>query len=122
MFPSRSSKQGVLLKKAYISLCSLRIPWACIRCPFYRPKTSSLEQLVEGKANLLRMLEYVKLTEAERLLVTEGVELYQSLLEQEANTSTPHDLDSLRRAETKPIQIQGRHSNEKDRKGKPKVT
>jgi hypothetical protein len=50
---------------------------ACARCPFYRPKNSSLEQLIEGKANLVRMLEYVTLTENEQQLVTEGVELHQ---------------------------------------------
>jgi Phage integrase family len=45
---------------------------ACARCPFYRPKESLQDQLVEGKANLVRMLEFVKLTDEERLLVTEG--------------------------------------------------
>lgn len=64
---------------------------ACARCPFYRPKTTSLELLVEGKANLVRMLEYVKLTEDERLLVTEGMELHQSLIEKLANSPTPAD-------------------------------
>jgi hypothetical protein len=65
---------------------------ACARCPFYRPKTNSMEQLVEGKANLVRMLEYVKLTEDERLLVTEGIELHQSLIEKLADVPTPAGL------------------------------
>lgn len=62
---------------------------ACARCPFYRPKRNSMEQLVEGKANLVRMLEYVKLTEEESLLVTEGIELHQSLIEKLADVPTP---------------------------------
>jgi integrase len=48
---------------------------ACARCPFYRPKNSTVDQLIEGKANLVRMLEFVQLTEEEKVLVTEGIEL-----------------------------------------------
>ena len=55
---------------------------ACARCPYYRPKGSTADQLVEGKANLVRMLEFVALTEDEKLLVTEGIELHQELIEQ----------------------------------------
>ena len=62
---------------------------ACARCPFYRPKNSLKEQLVEGKANLVHMLEFVSLTEDEKALVTEGVELHQELIEKLANTPTP---------------------------------
>jgi len=62
---------------------------ACARCPFYRPKASLSDQLLEGQANLLRMLEFVQLTEEEKLLVTEGIELHQSLIEQLADTPTP---------------------------------
>jgi hypothetical protein len=39
---------------------------ACARCPFYRPKDSLKEQLVEGKANLVHMLEFVSVTEDEK--------------------------------------------------------
>jgi hypothetical protein len=62
---------------------------ACARCPFYRPKTDSGEQLVEGKANLVRMLEFVQLTEDEKLLVTEGIELHQALIEKLVDVPTP---------------------------------
>jgi hypothetical protein len=62
---------------------------ACARCPFYRPKQSTTEQLVEGKANLVRMLEFVKLTEDEQLLVTEGVDLHQALIDRLADVPTP---------------------------------
>ena len=62
---------------------------ACARCPFYRPKESLKDQLIEGQANLLRMLEFVQLTEEEKLLVTEGVELHQALIEHLADVPTP---------------------------------
>jgi hypothetical protein len=62
---------------------------ACAKCPFYRPKNSTMEQMVEGKANLVRMLEFVKLTEDEKLLVTEGIALHQELIEKLADIPTP---------------------------------
>ena len=75
---------------------------ACARCPFYRPKESLADQLLEGQANLLRMLEFVQLTEEEKLLVTEGIELHQALIEQLANTPTPTGL-TPREMETLPV-------------------
>jgi hypothetical protein len=65
---------------------------ACARCPFYRPKESLADQLLEGQANLLRMLEFVQLTDEEKLLVTEGIDLHQTLIEQLADTPTPTGL------------------------------
>ena len=62
---------------------------ACARCPYYRTKNSLKDQLLEGQANLVRMLEFVKLTDDERLLVTEGIELHQELLEKLADVPTP---------------------------------
>ncbi len=62
---------------------------ACAKCPYYRPKDSLGEQLIEGKANLVHMLEFVQLTEDEKLLVTEGIELHQALLERLADVPTP---------------------------------
>ena len=62
---------------------------ACARCPFYRPKSATRELLVEGKANLIRMLEYVQLTEEEGLLITEGIELHQALIDRLADVPTP---------------------------------
>ena len=62
---------------------------ACARCPYYRPKGSTVEQLVEGKANLVRMLEFVALTEEEQVLVTEGIALHQDLIERLADVPTP---------------------------------
>ncbi len=92
---------------------------ACAKCPFYRPKTGTMEQLVEGKANLVRMLEFVSLTEDEKLLVTEGIELHQELIEKLADTPTPagptpRELETSRQREKKIIPLkQVQHSKRK---------
>jgi hypothetical protein len=83
---------------------------ACARCPFYRPKSATMDQLVEGEANLVRMLEYVQLTEEELLLVTEGIELHQALIEKLANVPTPagptpRELEASRQQDTKIIPL-----------------
>jgi hypothetical protein len=83
---------------------------ACARCPFYRPKESLADQLLEGQANLLRMLEFVQLTEEEKLLVTEGIELHQALIEQLADIPTPtgltpREMDTLPVGETAVIPV-----------------
>ncbi|HEX6477233.1 MAG TPA: site-specific integrase [Ktedonobacteraceae bacterium] len=83
---------------------------ACARCPYYRPKESLKEQLIEGQANLVRMLEFVSLTEEEKLLVTEGVELHQALIEnlQDVPTPagpTPRELEAERQGEKRFIPI-----------------
>lgn len=85
-------------------------PMACTRCPFYRPKTGTMEQLIEGKANLVRMLEFVRLTEDEKLLVTEGIELHQALIEKLADVPTPagptpRELQASRKPEQKVIPL-----------------
>lgn len=77
---------------------------ACARCPFYRPKHSTQDQLLEGRANLVRLLEFVKLTDEEKLLVTEGIELHQALLDKLADVPTlagptPRDLEARRQKE-----------------------
>jgi Phage integrase family len=82
----------------------------CAKCPFYRPKQSFADQLVEGKANLVRMLEFVQLTEDEKLLVTEGIELHQELIEKLVDVPTPagptpRQLDTQRQGETKVIPL-----------------
>ncbi len=83
---------------------------ACARCPFYRPKDSLKEQLVEGKANLVHMLEFVSLTEDEKVLVTEGVDLHQELIERLADVPTPagptpRELEAEPKKETKVIPL-----------------
>jgi hypothetical protein len=59
------------------------------RCPFYRPKDSLTEQLVEGNANLVRMPECVRLPEEEWQLVEEGIRLHQMLIEKPRDAPTP---------------------------------
>jgi hypothetical protein len=62
---------------------------ACAKCSFYRPKGSTQAQLLEGKANLLRMLQEIPLTEEERAAVEEGVGAMEKLCRQLANVPTP---------------------------------
>jgi integrase len=83
---------------------------ACARCPFYRPKHTLKDQLVEGKANLVHMLEFIALTEDEKVLVTEGIELHQELIERLADVPTPagptpRELQAERKQETKVIPL-----------------
>jgi len=91
---------------------------ACARCPFYRPKTSTMEQLVEGKANLVRMLEFVSLTGDEKLLVTEGIELHQALIEHLVDVPTPagptpRELAAQHQGERKVIPLKTVRRNQK---------
>ena len=99
------------------SACAHRM--ACAKCPYYRPKESLKDQLIEGKANLVRMLEFVQLTEDEKLLVTEGIELHQELIEQLADVPTPpgptpRELEQSRQPETKVIPLKAVRKNKKN--------
>jgi hypothetical protein len=62
---------------------------ACAKCSFYVPKGSSRAQAIEGKANLLCMLQEVPLTEDERAAVEDGVTAFGRLLEGLADVATP---------------------------------
>lgn len=62
---------------------------ACAKCSFYRPKESSQVQLLEGKANLLRLLQEIPLSEEERAAVEDGIEATGKLCEQLADVPTP---------------------------------
>jgi hypothetical protein len=97
---------------------------ACARCPYYRPKESIRDQLVEGKANLVHMLEFVRLTEEEKLLVTEGIELHQELIERLADLPTPagptpRELESQRQDVAKLIPLQ---SVQRSKKAHPRLS
>ncbi len=97
---------------------------ACARCPYYRPKASLMDQLAEGKANLVRMLEFVRLTEEEQLLVTEGIELHQELIEKLADVPTPagptpRELEHNRSPVAKVIPLQTIRRNEKQHQDEP---
>jgi hypothetical protein len=62
---------------------------ACARCAFYRPKGSTQAQLLEGKANLLHMLEAIPLSEEERAAVEDGIKSMEKLCQQLADVPTP---------------------------------
>ncbi len=62
---------------------------ACARCSFYRPKGSTQAQLLEGKANLLRMRQELELSDEEVAAVDEGLEAFERLLARLADVPTP---------------------------------
>ena len=62
---------------------------ACARCDFYIPKDSSKAQILEGKANLLRLTQEIRLNDEERAAIDEGVQAYDRLLEHLAKAPVP---------------------------------
>jgi integrase len=62
---------------------------ACAKCSFYRPKGSTQAQLLEGKANLLHMLQEIPLSDEERAAVEDGIEAMEKLCRQLADVPTP---------------------------------
>jgi integrase len=62
---------------------------ACAKCSFYRAKGSSQAQLLEGKANLLRMLQEIPLSEEERAAVEDGIVAMEKLCQQLTDVPTP---------------------------------
>lgn len=69
---------------------------ACARCDFYTPKESTRSQLVEGEANLQRMLVSIPLTEEERAAVDDGQSALDRLLGRLAEVATPAKPDPER--------------------------
>jgi hypothetical protein len=62
---------------------------ACAKCAFYRPKGSSQAQLMEAKANLLRLRQEIPLTDDERAAVEDGLTALEQLCAQLADVPTP---------------------------------
>ena len=62
---------------------------ACAKCAFYRPKGSSQAQLLEAKANLLRLGQEIPLTDEERTAVEDGLVAMERLCTQLADVPTP---------------------------------
>jgi integrase len=62
---------------------------ACAKCSFYLPKASTQAQLLEGKANLLRMRQEIPLKEDELVAIDDGVAAFEKLLSQLADVPTP---------------------------------
>lgn len=62
---------------------------ACAKCAFYRPKGSSQAQILEAKANLLRMKQDIPLSEEEQAAVDDGLAALEKLCEQLVDIPTP---------------------------------
>ncbi len=62
---------------------------ACAKCSFAVPKGSSREQIIEGKANLLRMNQELSLTEEEVAAVDDGLAALDALQQKLADVPTP---------------------------------
>ena len=71
----------------YFEQCPHRM--ACARCSFYLPKGSKQAHLLEGQANLRRMLQEIPLRDEERAAVEEGVAAHEHLLARLAATPPP---------------------------------
>ena len=62
---------------------------ACAKCSFYCPKPSARSQLLEGKANLLRLRQEIPLQESELAAVDDGIAALESLAQRLIDTPTP---------------------------------
>jgi hypothetical protein len=62
---------------------------ACAKCSFYLPKDSTKAQLLEAKANLLRLRQDIPLADAELSAVEDGLTAYEQLLKKLADIPTP---------------------------------
>ena len=110
-----SDMGGARIRSGARALTGWRVP----NVPTIDPKESLKDQLIEDKANLVRMLEFVQLTEDEKLLVTEGIELHQVLIEQLTDVPTPagptpRELEQSRQPETKVIPLKAVRKNKKN--------
>lgn len=66
-----------------------RTGWPGAKCAFHEPKRSARTQLIEGKANLLRLRQEMPLLDHERAAVDDGVEAMDALLARLAGEPTP---------------------------------
>lgn len=62
---------------------------ACAKCSFYVPKGSTRAELLEGKANLMRLRQEIPLTEEEVAAVDDGIGALERLCERLADVPTP---------------------------------
>lgn len=62
---------------------------ACAKCSFYVPKDSSKAQLLEGRANLLRMMQEIPLSDEEKSAVEDGIAALESLTKKLADVPAP---------------------------------
>lgn len=71
----------------FFDQCAHRM--ACARCDFYRPRESSLVQLLEAKENILRFLQKIPLTDEERSVVDGDLTAIDRLTQKLAGQPTP---------------------------------
>lgn len=71
----------------FFDQCAHRM--ACARCDFYRPRNSSLVQLIEAKNNILRFLQEIPLTDDERAVVDGDLAAIDRLTATLAECPTP---------------------------------
>jgi integrase len=71
----------------FFDQCAHRM--ACARCDFYRPRRSSLAQLLEAKDNILRFLQEIPLTDEERSVVDGDLAAIDRLTTRLASQPTP---------------------------------
>jgi hypothetical protein len=70
---------------------------ACAKCSFYLPKEATATLLEEGKVNLHRMRQEIKLTDDERIAVDDGIDALTKLAEGLSAVPAPdgHTRDQL---------------------------
>ena len=71
----------------FFDQCAHRL--ACARCDFYRPRESSLAQLLDAKDNILRFLQQIPLSDEERAAVDGDLNAINRLTQQLADRPTP---------------------------------
>jgi len=71
----------------FFDQCAHRM--ACARCDFYRPRESSLAQLIDAKDNILRFLQQIPLTDEERAAVDGDLNAIDRLTQHLADRPTP---------------------------------
>lgn len=71
----------------FFDQCAHRM--ACARCDFYRPRQSSLVQLLEAKDNILRFLQEIPLSDEERSVVDGDLVAIDRLTARLASQPTP---------------------------------
>jgi len=86
----------------FFDQCAHRM--ACARCDFYRPRPSSLVQLLDAKNNILRFLQEIPLTDEERAVVDGDLAAIDRLTAELTDQPTPSGQT--------PAELQGRAGSE----------
>lgn len=62
---------------------------ACAKCSLYLPKSSSAAQYIEGRQNLLKLMQEIPLTDDEQAAVENDIGAMDNLLDKLRNIETP---------------------------------